>query len=204
MVVESDRNMSLCWNEKSYCVRRTARDLFLNVRMKCFVNYRFAVYIERRSQWPRTLSRRSAAARLLGLWVRIPPGAWMFVCCECRVFSGRGLCDGLITRPEESYRLCCVVVCDPETSFIKKSWPTGCCSAKKNKPLTASQNALAFQPAGPDGYSTASFLNDVTTVLRLRASIYIVCLFFAQQPPVDQDLLIHEVSRSHTTTQHSR
>jgi len=31
--------------------------------------------------------------------------------------SGRGLCDELITRPEESYRLCCVV-CDLETSRI--------------------------------------------------------------------------------------
>jgi len=30
--------------------------------------------------------------------------------------SGRGLCDELITHPEESYRLCCVVVCDLETS----------------------------------------------------------------------------------------
>jgi len=30
--------------------------------------------------------------------------------------SDRGLCDELITRPEESYRLCCVVVCDLETS----------------------------------------------------------------------------------------
>jgi hypothetical protein len=30
----------------------------------------------------RGLRRRSAAARLLGLWVRIPPGAWMFVHCE--------------------------------------------------------------------------------------------------------------------------
>jgi len=28
--------------------------------------------------------------------------------------------------------------------------------------------------------------------------------FFAQQPPVGQDLLNHEVSRSHTTTHHSR
>ena len=45
-------------------------------------------------------------------------GAWIFVCCECRVLSGRGLCDELITRPEESYRLCCVVVCDLETSRI--------------------------------------------------------------------------------------
>ena len=40
----------------------------------------------------------------------------MFVCCECRVLSGRGLCDELLTCPEESYRLCCVVVCDLETS----------------------------------------------------------------------------------------
>jgi len=30
------------------------------------------------------------------------------------VLSGRGLCDGLITRPEVSYRLWCVVVCDLE------------------------------------------------------------------------------------------
>ena len=35
------------------------------------------------------------------------------VCRECCV-SGRGLCDELITRPEESYRLLCVVVCDLE------------------------------------------------------------------------------------------
>jgi len=31
--------------------------------------------------------------------------------------SGRGLCDELITRPEESYRLWCVM-CDLETSRI--------------------------------------------------------------------------------------
>ena len=59
---------------------------------------------------------RPAAAHLLKSWVRIPRGAWIFVCCDCRVLSGRGLCDELITHPEESYRLCCVVVCDLETS----------------------------------------------------------------------------------------
>jgi hypothetical protein len=32
----------------------------------------------------------------------------MSVFCECCVLSGRGLCDGLITRPEESYRVWCV------------------------------------------------------------------------------------------------
>jgi hypothetical protein len=34
------------------------------------------------------------------------------------VLSGRGLCDELITRPEESYRLWYVVLCDLETSCL--------------------------------------------------------------------------------------
>jgi hypothetical protein len=37
--------------------------------------------------------------------------------------SGRGLCDGLITRPEESYRLWRVVVCDQETSKTRRLKP---------------------------------------------------------------------------------
>ena len=64
------------------------------------VEYLFSVY-ER-------VPPATVAAHLLRLWVRIPPGA-------C-VLSGRGLCDEPITRPEESYRLWCVVVCDQETS----------------------------------------------------------------------------------------
>jgi hypothetical protein len=54
-----------------------------------------------RSQWPRGLRRKSAAARTLKSWVRIPPVAWMFICCECFVLSGRGFCDELITRPTD-------------------------------------------------------------------------------------------------------
>jgi len=73
---------------------------------------------------------RCAAARLLSLWVRIPPGAWIFVCCECCVLSGRGLCNGLIPRPEESYWLWCVIACDLETSWMRRPLPTGGCCAK--------------------------------------------------------------------------
>jgi hypothetical protein len=47
----------------------------------------------------------------------------MFVRCKCCVLSGRALCDGLITRPEESYRLWCVV-CDQETSNTRRLKPT--------------------------------------------------------------------------------
>jgi len=42
---------------------------------------------------------------------------------ECSVLSGRGLCDGLITRPEKSYRLWCVVICDLEISRMRRPWP---------------------------------------------------------------------------------
>ena len=76
-----------------------------------------------RFHWPRGLRRSSAAAHLLRSWARIPPWAWMFVCCEWFVLSGRGLCYELITRPEESYRLWCVVVCDQETSWMRRPWP---------------------------------------------------------------------------------
>ena len=53
-------------------------------------------------QWLSVLRRRSEVARLLRLWVRIPPATWMSLCCECCVcvLSGRGLCDELITRYE--------------------------------------------------------------------------------------------------------
>jgi hypothetical protein len=59
----------------------------------------------------------------------------VFVCCECCVLSGRGLCDGLITRPEESYRLWCVDMCDLETSWMRRPWHTGGCCAKRKKYL---------------------------------------------------------------------
>ena len=47
----------------------------------------------------------------------------MSVSYECCVLAGRGLCDRLITRPEESYRMWCVVACDLETSRQRRLWP---------------------------------------------------------------------------------
>jgi len=49
----------------------------------------------------------------------------MSVSCECCVLLGRGLCDQLITRLEESYRLWCVVVCDDGSSIMRRRWSTG-------------------------------------------------------------------------------
>ena len=57
----------------------------------------------------------------------------MSLCCKCCVLSGRGLCDEVITRPEESYRLWCVVVCDLEISWMRRPWHAGGCCAKRKK-----------------------------------------------------------------------
>ena len=45
----------------------------------------------------------------------------------------RGHSVGLITSPEESYRMWCVVVCDLETSWMRRPWPTGGCRAKNKE-----------------------------------------------------------------------
>jgi hypothetical protein len=53
-----------------------------------------------------------------GIAVSNPTGG-MDVCCVVYL-SGRGLSDGLITRPEESYRLWCVLVCEHVTSAMRR------------------------------------------------------------------------------------
>ena len=54
------------------------------------------------------------------------------------VLSGISLCDGLISRPEESYRLWCVVVCDLETPRMRRTWPAlGRSATRKKKNLSS-------------------------------------------------------------------
>ena len=52
----------------------------------------------------------------------------MFDCYEYCTLSD--LCDELMTRPKESYRLWCVVLCDLESSRKRRQWPTWGSSAK--------------------------------------------------------------------------
>jgi len=68
-----------------------------------------------------------AAARLLGLRARIPPGLLWVLCCQ--------RCVGLITHPEESYRVWCLIV------IVKNRWgrpkPTRGCRAMEKPPTPA-------------------------------------------------------------------
>jgi hypothetical protein len=54
----------------------------------------------------------------------------MDVCILWVLLSGRGLCDGLITHPEESYRVC--YVCHREASITRRPWPTRRCRVIRN------------------------------------------------------------------------
>ena len=61
----------------------------------------------------------------------------------CCLPSGRGLCDELITGPEESYRLWWVVACDLETSRMRRPWPSLGFRATRKK--NAIQNCLTVR-----------------------------------------------------------
>jgi hypothetical protein len=90
-------------------------------------------YIRRPFQWPRRLRRRSAAARLLRLWVRTPPGAWTFFCCECCQIEVSATSWSLVqTSPTD-----CGVSseCDLDTSWMRRPWPTGGLLSQKQTTL---------------------------------------------------------------------
>ena len=60
------------------------------------------------SRWPRDLRRGSVVAHLLRLWARISQGVGGGGCLSLMSIVcvlDRSLCVGLITRPEESYRV---------------------------------------------------------------------------------------------------
>ena len=112
------------------CTRFLTSEYCFSTKYHILIHY---TTIKSQSQWPLGLRRSSAATRMLRLWVRIPPRAWMVVCCECCVLSGRGLCNELVTHPEESYRLWCIIECDLETSFMRRPWPSGGVAVPKTK-----------------------------------------------------------------------
>ena len=135
-----------------------------------------------RSHWPRGLRRVSTAVRLLGLWVRILPGAWISVSFEYCVLSGRGLCGGLITRPEESYRLWCVVVCDLETSRMRRSLPALGRSAtgRQKKWEMVLDGNFEANTVCPTRYRTRHFFNNSNTNEDISTKFQHECVRFVR------------------------
>jgi hypothetical protein len=92
----------------SHIVRPVVQHGFYVIN-KCCQRLFFRMFTLCRSQWPRGLRRGSAAARLLGLRVRIPSKSWLSLSYECCVSSGGNQCKGPIISPEESCRVCVCV-----------------------------------------------------------------------------------------------
>jgi hypothetical protein len=87
--------------------------------------------IRRKSRWPHDLRRGSAAARLLVLRVRIPPVAWIFVCCVCCQVEVSASGWSLVQRNPTEFGMS---ECDRETSIMRRPCPTrGCCIMKGDR-----------------------------------------------------------------------
>ena len=76
----------------------------------------------------------------------ISTGALISVSYECCELSGRGLCDGPITRPEESYCVWCRSVI--EEVYIGGLWPLGLSSREKRKRWIAANYSLKRKVCG--------------------------------------------------------
>jgi len=106
----------------------------------------------------------SAPTRLLGLWVRIPPGGMSLVCCVVEVSAtGRSL---VRRRPTE----CGVPECDRGTS--RRPWPTRDCRAIKNlityflyttPPWSLKDSVLAMTLQHKTGYNSVEMLRHTVT-----------------------------------------
>jgi hypothetical protein len=71
----------------------------------------------------------------------------MSVSFQCSVVLGKSLCDGPIPRPEESYWLWCVILCDIETSSMWRPWPAlGCCAKTTKTPSQIRPGFLSCSP----------------------------------------------------------
>ena len=104
----------------------------------------FSIRLLCRAQWPRGLRLRSAAARSLRLWVRIPSGAWMYVvsvvCCQRSEIdhSSRGILPTVARR--------CLWSRNLENEEAKARYgtveiqPKGCNAKKTNKQTSAVKN----------------------------------------------------------------
>jgi hypothetical protein len=111
----------------SVSTSRTTHPIIKAIRRKLYTEIVARIVRISRSQLP----RRSVAARLFGLHIRIPPLSLVsIVCCQVEV-SATGW--SLVQRsPAE----CGVSERDYEASVMWRPWPTrGCCAMGKNKIL---------------------------------------------------------------------
>jgi len=113
---------------------------------------------------------------LQGLRLRIPPGALIYVRCECCVLSGSGLCDGTTNRLEESYRMWCVWMLSWSLDPL-----AGCCTMEWNA-LDLFSHAHGSKPGVVTGCLHRLFVDFFD--LYLKISAYNFCAGHDKIPPI--------------------
>jgi len=99
------------------------------------------------------------------------------------VLSGRGLCVGLTTHPEESYRAWCVSECDLEATIMRSTHTKGCWVVEKK-----TRRVNRVNEYGSIGYyrllSTGNHGNDTNQVVIIlpRYSCKVSVIFVRFQP----------------------
>jgi hypothetical protein len=176
----------------------------------------------------RDLRLRFVATRLPGLRVRMPPVSWMSVYSEYCVVSGKGLCDGPIPRA-----VGWVSECDLETSRVQRSRPGWGCWATRQKKICEPEvysdgillNCLPYDCARCKVSKFCPFNLYVTSpykyprfynVFNGVCGVLNILLEWCSSCYIRRSLTLRwlmsyiygapipDVSRSHTTTQHSR
>ena len=135
------------------------------------------------------------------------PAGGIDVCCECCVSTGRGLCNMPIPWAEESYWVCmCVCVYyHVEQQPQHLQWVATRCQTTKEGKIFYSSRLKYILTLYEDAvrmsrriFSMSIIKNNRLTLRRLMSYIYIYIYIYIYGAP------ILDVSRSHTTTQHSR
>jgi len=99
------------------------------------------------------------------------------ICCQFCLLSGRGLCDERTTRPAESYRLRCDVVCYLEASWMRGPGPLGGCCSTNSSLIRIS----AWSPRIPATTCLLDITVEFTCLYWFRCSncrhVYDICLY---------------------------
>ena len=115
------------------CILLTDHKNLCILKWNCWLPSNFSITIMYRSQWTRGLRCWPTAARLLGWWVRIPPGhgcLFLVSVVFCRVEASAN-CRSLLQR---SHTDCGVSECDLEASVMRRRWSIrGCCVMGEEK-----------------------------------------------------------------------
>ena len=136
-----------------------------------FTDFQSLFLIYGRSQWPRGLRCGSETPRLLVLWVRMPPGAWMFVWCECcgcqvEVFeSAYHSPRGAIPTVE------CVTGCDSKASIKEALEQMGLLRHGKKSLIHLCQGMATVTPA-PTYTLTHKIIKTTSIAINMNFSVF--------------------------------